>query len=183
MKFRTIRLLIFVLGAFFAVGAGLRYWHVREANFFQSMSRSLRFSLLSIDGEIYDSTQSSKRPLQLLVFTPNGITSADLQSLKKFCVAFSARWGANVELLFVSRLDTEVLQNFRRSMVFSGRILNDPTGSSGRLFGFWENIQADDGWHYVLLDGAKKAFGWKYSSKQLLEFPGFEHLLNEALKH
>jgi hypothetical protein len=178
---KTLIFLVVVLGCLASVAFGFRYWLERREAFMGRMEKPPRFLLVTLDGPVFDSSKSSLLPLQLYVFAANDITKQDMTEFTDFWKKFNRTWGSRVELIFVSRIGSDLLYNFKSITKFPGRILSDPTGTSGRLLGFWPNVSQDDGWHYVLLAGKDATRVWSYDAPQGAPFSEVHAKLKSAI--
>lgn len=168
MKQRTVWLFVFALGALVTVGFGVRFWRAREGEFLRKMQKPAHFLLVDTEGRVFDSQKSPQRRLQLYIFLPNGLRPSDVTSLSAFGTDFRARWQDAMEGFWVSRINKDFLLNTVRASHWQGRVLLDPSGTTGRIFGFWKNITEDDGWHYVLLEGSTQQLVGRWDSAEPL---------------
>jgi hypothetical protein len=178
---RNIAFLLFVLGCLASISFGYRHWQTRRDVFMARFEKPAKFLLVDTDTHVFDSTSSSLSPLQLYVFMANDISRQDMKEFTDFWPKFNKAWGAKTQIILVSRISVDLLINFKSITKFPGTILVDPVGVSGRLFGFWQNISQDDGWHYVLLSGAKSFKVWSYDSKSAATFDAISEKLKAAI--
>lgn len=181
MKSKNFVFLVVVLGCLGSVALGLRYWRERREVFMGRLERPAKFLLVGIDGALFDSARSSALPLQLYIFMANDIQREDMTRIAEFWPQFDKTWGPTTELILVSRVNEDLLVNFKNITKFPGKILSDPTGSAGRLFGFWQNIAQDDGWHYVLLSGKDATKVWALDVPKSADFSEIKAKIQTAL--
>ena len=169
---------MYLVLAFLIISAlGYFFGKIRGAGFIEQMYERRNFTLLEDNGNFFELKSLPEKRLALLIFTPDAIPSNMVKPLFDFGRAEEFFRSKNIELILVTRTNSEIVKNFKRATRFPGRLLIDSSGTVGRLSGVWGEGEAK-GWGYLLTDN-KFGLLWRHSSPQVLGVRDFVQLWAE----
>lgn len=97
-------------------------------NFFLG-KKKLFFSLLDIQGSIYRFPSSLEAKTAFLVFLPDGVEDLKKGFREVLNIEKKLRSQKDLELLLISRMDSDTMRALKRATQYRGKILLDPANS------------------------------------------------------
>ena len=160
------RLLAFLVGAIVVVSLGQLYWGKKRDGLFRELYERKSFVLLDTKGELFKSSSLKPGEKALLLFPPDDPKQSHVNELYQFSkkIDFSAK---KTTVLLVSRMHIDSLRNFSAYARWPGRVLQDPSGSVGRLTQAYPSLEPIPFWAYTLMDHEFRVL-WTLQSDRLM---------------
>lgn len=160
------------IGAFLAAlivgSAGLVLGKFREGDYLRTLYKRTDFTLLDDEGEFFSLHSLPQRKLALLIFTPDGIPPSMVEPVFQFGLKLDGLTAVGIEPFLVSRVNREIVRNFKRAARFPARLLLDTGGTVSRNSGVWEGPPVKY-WAYVLTDREFNIL-WRKTSEAPMPF-------------
>lgn len=149
----------------------------RERDYLGALYERRDFTLLDDQNEFFRLNSLPAKKLALLVFTPDGIPTDTVKEFYDFGLHLGDLRAKGIETFLVSRVNRDIVANFKRASHFSGRTLLDVGGSVSRNAGVW-NGSVTLTWAYVLVDREFHIL-WQATSERPMSY---EQLVEELKK-
>lgn len=168
----------FLVSALITAAAGLVLGQFRSKDYLSQLYQRSDFILLDDKGDFFQLSKFPEKKKLLLVFAPDDPSPSDVKPFYDFWKK-AAKWpGADVMLL--SRGNKDTILNFRDGAAFSGRVLFDASGSTGRILGAWPDAAPVKYWSYFLLDRDFQVF-WSVKSERVLSYAEVSSAAEKAM--
>lgn len=159
---------------------GIIFGKIRGAGFIEQMYERKNFTLLDDKGDFFELKNLPEKRFALLIFTPDAIPTNMVQPLYDFGKTKEFFQVKNIELILVTRTNSEIVKNFKRASKFPGRLLIDTSGTVGKIAGVWEDKVAIH-WSYILTDNKFHIY-WQEKSPQVLSLREVEQAWAKAIQ-
>ncbi|MGE3261701.1 MAG: redoxin domain-containing protein [Bacteriovoracia bacterium] len=158
-----------VLGvcAMLVAGGGLLVGKQRERAYIEALQSHHDFTLLDDADELFQLNKFPKDEKLLLIFTPDGIPTSTVKAFYDFSRHLPQLAASHIQVKLITRMNKEIVANFKRVTRFEGRVLLDMGGAVGRAAGVWPTIDPVTHWSYVLVDNQFKIYWTKLSEAPL----------------
>lgn len=143
-----------ILGACALVvaGAGLVVGKKKEKAFLEALQVPRDFMLLDDADDVFQLNKMPANQRVFLIFTPDGIPTAHVKPFADFSRYLPEFAKRQIQVKMITRMNKEIVANFKRAAHFEARVLVDMSGAVGRAAGAWPTLEPVGHWHYALVD-------------------------------
>lgn len=161
-------LILLTSGAIVGV-AGFLFGQTQRKTDIQKLYQRTSFTLLDSKGEFFHSKEIGENQYLLLVYTPDELKQGDVIGIAKLYQDFKRNAATDLKLVFVSKVNRDLVADFLAAAGIRDRFLIDPSGSLRDIVRLNVNREAFEHWGYALVDRRMQLF-WKSSQTKVMAF-------------